>query len=360
MSHSPTITLKDLGYDEFFGAHTPIALEAGMVIARAVAEHKESYTVKSIEGEYRATVTGKHVYTAAKRADFPAVGDFVTVEILDSEKAVIRDILPRKTVLKKKYNDERDTQIIGTNIDTAFIVESLDRDYNLNRYERYVVLAREGHITPILILNKSDLVGEEELHEKITEIKHRFPGIAIITTSTRTEAGLVTLKEYIAPYKTYCFLGSSGVGKSSLINTLLEGEIIKTSAISNSIQRGTHTTTAREMYFLKNGGIVIDNPGTRGVGVVAVDTGITETFDDIISLSTDCKFANCTHTREPECAIQDAIRKGSLDEARLQNYLTLTKENTFSEMTDFEKRRKDKKFGKMIKQTLRDMKELEE
>lgn len=359
MSHSPTITLKDLGYDAFFDAHTS-DIEEDTVVARVVAEHKESYTVKTISGEYSAKVTGKHVFTASKRADFPAVGDFVTIEILDAEKAVIRTILPRKTVLKKKHNDARDTQIIGTNIDTAFIIESLDRDYNLNRFERYIVLAREGHITPILILNKSDLISEGELREKITEIEHRFPGVTVLTTSTRTEAGLTALKEHICTGETHCFLGSSGVGKSSLINTLLEGETIKTGAISESIGRGKHTTTAREMYFLKNGGIVIDNPGTRGVGVVAVDAGIEETFDEIMSLGAECKFANCTHTHEPGCAVLKAIHDGAIDEAQHHNYLTLTKENEFNEMSELEKRRKDKKFGKMIKRTLSEMKELEE
>ncbi len=359
MPQSPTITLRDLGYDEFFHTHTS-SLETDAVIARVVAEHRESYTVKTISGEYSAKVTGKHVFSASKRADFPAVGDFVTLEILDAEKAVIRSILPRKTTLKKKRNDERDTQIIGTNIDTAFIIESLDRDYNLNRFERYVVLAREGHITPILILNKSDLVSEEELHNKIIEIEARFPGVAVLATSTRTETGLTALKAHINAGKTHCFLGSSGVGKSSLINTLLEGETIKTGAISESIGRGKHTTTAREMYFLKNGGIVIDNPGTRGVGVVSVDTGIEETFDEIISLGAECKFANCTHTHEPGCAVLKAIQEGTLDTAQHQNYLTLTKENEFAEMTDLEKRRKDKRFGKMIKKTLSELKELSE
>lgn len=352
MPHSPTITLEDLGYEEFFGAHIPTS-ESDTVIARVIAEHKESYTVKNVQGEYSAKVTGKHVFTASKRADFPAVGDFVIIEILDSEKAMIRDILPRRTILKKKHNDAKDTQIIGTNIDTAFIIESLDRDYNLNRFERYVVLAREGRITPVLVLNKSDLVKENALREKIMEIQHRFPGIEVLTTSTRTSNGLIALKEHIRTRKTHCFLGSSGVGKSSLINTLLEDDTIKTGTISDSIKRGKHTTTAREMYFLKNGGIVIDNPGTRGMGVVEVETGITETFDDIVSLGTECKFANCTHIREPGCAVQNAIQEGTLDEEQYQNYLTLTKENEFNEMTDLEKRRKDKRFGKLIKKNFK-------
>ena len=359
MPLSPAITLEDLGYEEFFGAHIPTS-ESDTVIARVIAEHKESYTVKGIHGEYSAKVTGKHVFTASKRADFPAVGDFVIIEILDSEKAMIRDILPRKTVLKKKHNDAKDTQIIGTNIDTAFIIESLDRDYNLNRFERYIVLAREGHITPVLILNKSDLVEENVVREKILEIQHRFPNIEVLTTSTRTTSGLSLLREHIHTRKTHCFLGSSGVGKSSLINTLLEDDTIKTGTISDSTKRGKHTTTAREMYFLKNGGIVIDNPGTRGVGVVEVETGITETFDDIVSLSTKCKFANCTHMREPGCAVQSAIQEGELDEARYQNYLRLLNENKYNEMTDLEKRRKDKKFGKLIKKTLSELKEQSE
>ncbi len=359
MPYSPTITLQDLGYDAFFDTHAS-SLETDAVIARVVAEHRESYTVKTISGEYSAKVTGKQVFTASKRADFPAVGDFVTIEILDPEKAVIRSILPRKTILKKNRNDGRDIQILGANIDTAFIIESLDRDYNLNRFERYVVLAREGHITPVLILNKSDLINEDELREKIREVQHRFPDIEVLTTSTRTEAGLTALRAHITAGKTHCFLGSSGVGKSSLINILLEGAVIKTSAISDAAGRGTHTTTAREMYFLKNGGIVIDNPGTRGVGVVAVDTGIEETFDEIVSLGTECKFANCTHTHEPGCAVLKAIEEGTLDRAHHQNYLALTKENEFAEMTDLEKRRKDKKFGKMIKKALSELNKQEE
>jgi ribosome biogenesis GTPase len=232
----------------------------------------------------------------------------------------------------------------------------LDRDYNLNRFERYFVLASEGGIKPAIILNKTDLVSETELVQRIEQLKNRFDNIDIISTSTITERGLHELMNYIRRGKTYCFLGSSGVGKSSLINKLLRRNTIKTQEISDFSGRGKHTTTAREMYFLENGGIVIDNPGTREVGIADASTGIENVFDDITFLSKECKYADCTHVHEPGCAVIKAIEDGTLDEAKYQNYLKLKKENEFYEMTDFEKRRKDRKFGQFRKKALDQLK----
>lgn len=318
-------------------------------VARVVAEYKEAYRVRSVNGEYVAKIKGKQMFNAVKREDYPAVGDWVTITELDKEKAVIQEILPRETILKKKYSNKQDVQIIATNIDTAFVVESLDRDYNLNRFERYFVLANEGGIKPAIILNKVDLVSETELNTKIDQIKNRFDKIDVILTSTITERGLNELVNYIARGKTYCFLGSSGVGKSSLINKLLDRNKIKIGEISDFTGRGKHTTTAREMYFLENGGIVIDNPGTREVGVADASVGIENVFDEINLLSKGCKYADCTHTHEPGCAVSKAIEDKKVDEDRYQNYIKLKKEDEYYRMTNLEKKEKDRKLGQFIK-----------
>jgi ribosome biogenesis GTPase len=326
------------------------------IIARIIAEYKGVYRVKTTKGEFLAKITGRQMFLAEKREDYPAVGDFVLIDELPEGKAVIHKVLPRKTVLSKKYSDKQDTQIIATNIDTAFVVESCDRDYNLNRIERYLVLARDAGIAPIIVLNKIDLISEKELTDKTAQIKQRFGDVEIILTSVVAELGLKNLEEAIISGKTYCFLGSSGVGKSSLINKLLDREEIKTKEISKVTGRGKHTTTTREMYFLENGGIVVDNPGTREVGLTIAESGIAEVFDDIISLSLNCKFSDCKHLNEPGCAVKQALTNGALDQDKYDNYFKLKKESEFYGMSDVEKRTKDKKFGKFVKSALKSLK----
>ncbi len=353
------IKLEDLGYDDFFKLEKKsLPLEYSM--ARVIAEYKESYRVKDINGEYLAKITGKQIFNATKREDYPAVGDWVIITTPNKEMAIIHKILPRKTILSKKYSNKQGAQVIATNIDTAFIVESVDRDYNLNRFERYLVLVNEGKIKPVIILNKIDLISEAELNLKIIQIKNRFNDIDIISTSTINDEGLNELINYILYGKTYCFLGSSGVGKSSLINKLLGKEQIKTNEISDATGKGKHTTTTREIYFLKNGGIVIDNPGTREVGIIDADAGIENVFDEIIFLSKNCKYSDCTHTHESGCAVLEAVKTKKLDESKYLNYIKLKKETKYYEMDEIEKREKDRKFGKFIKRTLSQLKDLEQ
>ncbi|HNY36137.1 MAG TPA: ribosome small subunit-dependent GTPase A [Candidatus Pacearchaeota archaeon] len=355
-----TIKMKfeDLGYNDFFESKRNFLKLEKYSIARVISEYKGAYKVKDINGEYLARVTGKKIFNATKREDYPAVGDWVAVTMPDKEMAIIHEILPRQTILYKKYSNKQDIQIIATNIDTAFIVESVDRDYNLNRFERYLVLANEGKIKPMIILNKIDLILETELNQKIDKIKNRFNNIDIISTSTISEQGLDELMYYIEKGKTYCFLGSSGIGKSSLINKLIGKNKIKTNEISSSTHKGKHTTTTREMYFLENGGIVIDNPGTREVGVAGANTGIDNIFDKIVALAKDCKYADCTHTQESGCAVLEAVRTKKIDEEKYLNYIKLKKEAEHYEMTDIEKRRKDRKFGKFIKNSLDQLKKI--
>lgn len=200
------------------------------------------------------------------------------------------------------------------------------------------------------ILNKADLYTKKDLAKNVADIRERFGNVAVLTTSTKTEAGLHELISYIQPGLTYCFVGSSGVGKSTMINALLQQNDIATSEISKKTGRGMHTTTARQMYIMSNGGIIIDNPGSREVGVVSASSSdVGEVFDDIIDLVRACRFNNCSHTNEPVCAIRRAIDTGSLDRGRYDNYQRLQKEAAHREMNAYARRQKDKKFGKMIK-----------
>lgn len=356
------IKIEDLGYDEFFESNRKKMRLGDFLIARVISEHKGAYKVKNTEGEYLAKVTGKKMFSASSREDYPAVGDWVAITKLDKENAVINDILPRKTSIKRTYGDKNrsgdktKTQIIGTNIDTAFIVESIDRDYNLNRFERYFVLAKNGGVKPAIILNKIDLISSDELDLKLAEIKNRFGDVDVITTSVVNADGLDKLKKYITYGKTYCFLGSSGVGKSSLINKLIGENIIKTGNISSYSNRGKHVTTKREMYFLENGGIVIDNPGMREVGIINAEVGVGNLFDEMVALSKKCKYADCSHTHEPGCKILHAVKSGKLDENKYSNYINLKKETEYHEMNRFEKREKERKFGKFIKNVKKELK----
>lgn len=343
------ISLEDFGYDNYFESERKNLELTKYPVARVVAEYKEVYRVKNTEGEFLAKVTGKHMFVATKREDYPAVGDWVVIEILPENKAIIRGILPRKTILKKKYSNRQENQIIATNIDTVFIVESMDRDYNFNRFERFLVLVIEGGITPVFVLNKTDLISHTELNERVIKIQKRFNAIVVIATSSISKEGLSKLRKYIEKGKTYCFLGSSGVGKSSLINKLLHKDEIKTREMGLVTGKGKHTTTTREMYFLENGGLVIDNPGTREVGVADSDIGIELTFDDISQLSKECRYSDCTHIHEPGCVVLKAVKDERFDKDRYSNFIKLKKEAEFYKMTNLEKRKKDRKFGQFIK-----------
>jgi len=302
-----------------------------------------------------AKITGKQMFNASSREDFPAVGDWVAITELNSEQAVIHKVLQRKTIIKRKYNNKNEIQIIATNIDVAFVVESVGRDFNLNRFERYFAIASDGGIKSAIILNKVDLISKEELDAKLALIKDRFGEVDVIATSTINDAGLDELKKYIIKGNTYCFLGSSGVGKSSLINKLLGKNVIKTEDISLHTGKGKHTTTKREMYFLENGGVVIDNPGMREVGMTNANSGLSDTFNEIVSLAQNCKYADCTHTHEPGCGVLSALRSGKLDEDKYSNYIGLKKEAGYYELSQLKKREKDKKFGKFVSKALKQL-----
>ena len=354
--------IEDLGWDDFFESkRTELKLD-DFSIARVVAEHKGGYKVKNANGEFLAKITGKQMFKAESREDYPAVGDWVALTELDNEQAVIKAVLPRKSITKRRFGDKNkigeksDVQIIATNIDVAFIVQSVSRDYNVNRFERYLAIAEDGGIKPVIIINKIDLISAEELDSRLSEIKNRLGDIDVIPTSVVSNVGLDKLEDYIKKGKTYCLLGSSGVGKSSLINRLLRKDAIKTKNISSYSDRGKHITTSRQMYFLESGGIVIDNPGIREVGMADVSAGVSSLFDEINLLAKKCKYADCTHTHEPGCEILSALRGGRLDENRYSNYISLKKEAEHFGRSGLEKREKKRSFGKFIKKAKKELK----
>jgi ribosome biogenesis GTPase len=327
------IKIEDLGYDEFFEANRKKLRLELFPIARVIAERRGGYRVKNIQGEYLAKIMGKQIWNAKSREDYPAVGDWVSISKVEEDKATIQGVLPRRTIMQRKFSSKDEIQIIATNIDVVFIIEAVGRDYNLNRYERYFAMANDGGIKPAIILNKIDLISNEELKSKLDQIKDRFRNVDVIATSTVNNSGLDELKKYITKGKTYCFLGSSGVGKSSLINCLLCNSEIKTGEIGSFSGRGKHVTTAREMYFLKQGGIVIDNPGVREVGMTDANSGVDNIFDEITSLSKKCKFINCTHVHEPGCEVLLALKSGELNKDKYSNFVSLKKETKHFKMT---------------------------
>jgi ribosome biogenesis GTPase len=319
-------------------------------IARVVKEHKERYIISTFENEYEAEITGNLRFSAKSREDFPAVGDWVEFIPFEENNAIIQSIIPRKTLLERKsVSSSSEKQIIASNIDIAFIVQSVDRDFNINRLERYVSLIHSGLIVPVVILNKTDLISDDDLHNKIDTITNQFTDIKIISTSNVSLQGIENLKQFLETDKTYCFVGSSGVGKSSIINSLQEKDSIKINEISTATNKGKHTTTHRELITLNNGSILIDTPGMREIGLTDALDGIKKTFTDIEDLSKNCKFNNCTHTNEKGCAILEALYSNIIDQNTYDNFQKLIRESQHFQASVSEKRKKDKEFGKMIK-----------
>tara|TARA_R110002167_G_scaffold120379_1_gene298206 strand:- start:538 stop:1605 length:1068 start_codon:yes stop_codon:yes gene_type:complete len=344
------MTLEDLGYTTAWENYRRDQNLDSFEVGRVISEHKDRYVVKTPEKEYDAELIGNLRFTAQKRADFPAVGDWVAIAEYDDDKVLIHAIFPRKTIIERQAVGKKgEKQIIATNIDYAFIVQAVDRDFNINRIERYLTICNAAQVIPVIVLNKIDLIEEIGLKKMISEVRDRVGQVPIFAISNTTKQGIEKLDGFMQKGKTYCLLGSSGVGKSSLLNNLSGRQLMKTNAISTSTNKGRHVTSHRELMVLENGGILIDNPGMREVGIVDSAIGLERTFESIVALSQNCKFKDCTHKTEIGCAILEAVSNGEIDMDAYENYLKMEQEKAHFESTVAEKRKKDKDFGKMIK-----------
>ena len=263
---------------------------------------------------------------------------------------MIHHVFPRTSIIERQaIGTHGEKQIIAANIDVAFIVQAVNRDFNMNRLERYVTICNASQVTPIIVLTKIDLISETELESMLQNISDRIKSLIIIPISNTTSKGLEVLKSHIHEGKTYCLLGSSGVGKSTLINSISGKSLMKTGAISESIDRGKHVTTHRELIVLESGGIIIDNPGMREVGITDAADGLELTFEEIFELSENCRFSDCTHVHEKGCAILDALENNNLNADSYDNYLRLEREKTFFASSLQDKKRNAKNLGKLIK-----------
>jgi ribosome biogenesis GTPase len=348
--------LEDLGYtaelEQFRTDNQLSNFETG----RVIAEHKERYIVSTGQSEFEAEITGNLRFMARGREDFPAVGDWVALTTYDADFGIIHRVFPRFSTIKRQAVGQfGEIQIIATNIDYAFLMQAADRDFNINRLERYLTICNSSKVSPIIVLSKIDLINAQELSGIIAQIKGRIQHVPVFAISNESQDGYDAIKSAIEKGKTYCMLGSSGVGKSTFINNLSGRARMRTDAISQSTHKGRHVTSHRELVVLENGGILVDNPGMREVGMADASGGLEITFDLIVRLSDNCRFKDCTHTSETGCAVLEAIENGEIDAASYENYMKMEREQAHFESTVAERRKKDKEFGKFLKNYKKDM-----
>lgn len=349
------MNLNDYGYNTFFENHFREYSGNGYIPGRVAIQNKTNYIVYSAYGELSAEISGKFMFDAENKEDYPAVGDWVVMRhIPDEQKAIIDKVLPRQTVFsRKEAGSKTERQILASNIDIVFIMTSLNHDFNLRRLERYMILSKESGAQPVIVLSKADVC--DDIDTKIKETELIADGIPVHVLSSITHRGVDELKHYFDENKTIAVLGSSGVGKSTYINVLLGGETLKTLEISSYKDKGHHATTRRELILIPSGGMIIDTPGMRELQLWDGGDGIENVFDDIEELISQCKFTDCRHNNEPGCAVKRAIKTGELDEKRYESYLKMKKEIRYFEnrkdwKANFEEKKKWKKIHKQVKE----------
>lgn len=343
------MTIYELGYNDNIDKYRNSNNLDSFEIGRVISEHKERYIVKNEKCEFDSELIGNMRFTAESRYDLPAVGDWVAFAEYDDGKALIHAVYPRVSVIERQASGKSGSiQIIATNIDYGLIVQAVDNNFNLNRIERYLTICNASKVKPIIILSKIDLISKAQLKLFFTQIINRINDVPVISVSNQT-VGYDELSKIISSGKTYCLLGSSGVGKSTLLNALSGKPLMKTGNISESIKKGRHITSHRELFVLNNGGILIDNPGMREVGISDSSNGLEITFESILEYSMNCKFSNCTHTNEKGCAIIEAVEIGEIDKDSYANFRKMEKEKAFFESSAIERKKKDKQLGKLIK-----------
>jgi ribosome biogenesis GTPase len=348
------VELQALGWDEGFeAAYRPFAAE-GLVPARVTLEHQHIYTVHTGQADLLATVAGGLRHRITARREFPAVGDWVVLRAPEAgRRAVIQAVLPRRSKFSRKVaGDETDEQIVAANIDTVFLMMGLDADFSLRRMERYVATAHDGGAAPVVVLNKADLC--DDVPARVAEVEAAAAGAPVLAVSTKLDAQLAAVRPHLVPGRTIALLGSSGVGKSTLVNRLVGHDLQRTRAVRESDHKGRHTTTRRQLIVLPGGSLLIDTPGLRELQLWDVGDGLGAAFDDIEALAPGCRFRDCRHDAEPGCAVKQAVAEGRLEERRHRSYLDLRREQDAlavkqDERAGLEQKRQGKILGRAIK-----------
>jgi len=323
------MSLTDLGWDERFAADfASLAAAPDVEPGRVAIEFNYLYRVYVTSGEIEAVLAGRVRHHASSRGDLPAVGDWVGVRRRDDPRGAIVFVLPRRTRFSRRMaGNTTDEQVVAANIDVVFITMALDADFSVRRLERYLLMARESGAEPVVVLTKPDLA--DDLAARLTEVVTVAADAAVHVVSPRTGEGLEPIRARLAPGATGALLGSSGVGKTTIINQLAGGAPRATREVRASDSKGRHTTTHRELIRMPGGGLVIDTPGMRELQLWDAPEGVRQTFDDIETLAPGCHFGNCRHRDEPKCAVKQAVAEGTLDAARLESYVKLQDELSF-------------------------------
>jgi ribosome biogenesis GTPase len=348
------INLEKLGWNSFFENEFQIYKKQGFSAGRIAAENRNNYIIYSETGEVFGEVSGKLMFNTDSESDYPKTGDWVVISLFDNDsRAVIHEVLPRKTKFSRKSVDRKtNEQVIAANIDIVFIMQALDDNFNINRLIRYLTAVIESGARPVILLSKSDLCTDLDL--KLNEVKKAAPDIATLFFSSVTQTGIKEIVDVISARLTGVIIGSSGVGKSTLINLLAGKEYLKTNSVREADSKGRHTTTRRELILLPSGGLIIDTPGMREFALWNADKGFTDMFGEFYDLAGQCRFSDCTHTHEAGCAVKTALENGAVSNERYLNYLKLRKELHYLEtkqdiFAQLEEKRKWKNIHKEAK-----------
>ncbi len=348
--------MNELGWNDWFAQR--VNCKPTESVARVAAVDRDQLLLVDQSGHFRAKLAGRYLHHHHLSQELPCVGDWVCVERQSGDDfGVIHTVLERRTSLRRKSaGNVMEHQMIAANVDYVLIVQSCHFDFNPHRLERYLVMVMEGGAEPIVVLTKTDLVAPEVLSTQLVEIQAAGITAPIVPLSNATADGLDEVKRLLLPGKTYCFVGSSGVGKSTLVNLLVGRERMETRTVSGTGE-GRHTTVRRELIRLEGGAVVIDNPGMREFGILGADAGMASSYSDITAFASRCRYHDCSHTGEPGCAVLAAVHAGEISQDALDSFLKLKAESAFNDLSYAEKRRKDRDFGRYIKSAKKDLRD---